>query len=771
MFKKIAIIIGSLLLMLLLIVAGLYLKYRSVVNSEQNNLETSFLPGKFGKNVNPFIGTGGYFYNCINNFPGATLPFGMVRLSPDTKSFIGGYTALNSAGYYYPDNKIIGFSHTRLSGTGATDGGNFRVLPFTKKVSKSLLKKGLSIKFEHVHEKAFPGYYAVKLNNDVLAELTATTRAGIHRYTFPAGKEKHILLDVSSILGDDYKSKEGFVQINPKAKEVAGHIRSFGTFGGRYGGAKIYFVAHFNQPVDNYRIWNGKVFKSGIKFLKGDTVLVDFDFTKNKAKTIEFRLAISYVSIENARENLKKEGLYKSFDDLLGLSVEAWEEKLALIKIKGATQEQKTIFYTAMYRAFSMPTIFNDVNGQYMGFDKKVHIARNFTYYTDLSLWDTFRDLHSLYILIAPDAQRDMLISLVKMSEQGGALPRWPSGYGYTGSMIGSPADMVIAESYLKGIKDFDVETAYQSMKKTALNPSPKGSAYSGRRGIASYLKYGYCAADEMDEAVSKTMEYAWADDAISRLANALGYKDDAKLFKEHSMYYKNLWNTETQYFQPKNSDGKFVEKFKPLQLTYIDWDEEYTDDYVEGSALQWRYAVPFDAAGLIPLFKSKEYFVSELNDFFALSNPGLNTWTPGSYYWHGNEPDIYSAYLFNDAGRPDLTQKWVRWALENKYDTTYVGLDGNDDGATLSSWYIFSSLGLYPQAGSDIYQIGSPLFKEAIIKTANGKLTIKAKGLTKENIYVEKMMLNGSLINRRWLKHAEINGDTELYFTMGKGY
>ena len=494
--KKTAIIIGSLLLIILLIAGGFYLKYRSIVNSGQNSLKTSYTPGNYGRNVNPFIGTGGYFYNCINNFPGATMPFGMVRLSPDTKSFIGGYTALSSAGYYYPDNKILGFSHTRLSGTGATDGGNFRIIPFTEKVNASVLKKGISIKFSHANEKAFPGYYAVKLNNDVLAELTATTRSGIHRYTFPKEKEKHILLDVSSILGDDHKSKEGFVQINSNAKEVVGHIRSFGTFGGRYGGAKIYFVAHFNQPVNNYRIWDGKILKKGIKSLQGDTILVDFNFTDNKTKPIEFRLAISYVSIDNARENLKKEALHKSFDDLVKLSVKAWEKKLALIKIKGATQEQKTIFYTAMYRAFSMPTIFNDVNGQYMGFDKKVHKAENFTYYTDLSLWDTFRDLHSLYILIAPNAQRDMLVSLVKMSEQGGALPRWPSGYGYTGSMIGSPADMVITESYLKGIRGFDVETAYQSMKKTALNPSPKGVSYSGRRGIASYLKYGYCAAD-----------------------------------------------------------------------------------------------------------------------------------------------------------------------------------------------------------------------------------------------------------------------------------
>jgi len=440
---------------------------------------------------------------------------------------------------------------------------------------------------------------------------------------------------------------------------------------------------------------------------------------------------------------------------------------LSLIEIKDASDKQKTIFYTAMFRAFTMPTIFNDVNGEYMGFDKKVHQADGFTYYTDLSLWDTFRTLHPLFTLIAPHEQLDMVKSLVKMSEQGGCLPRWPSGYGYTGSMLGSPADMVIAETYLKGITGFDVDTAYESMKRTALNRNPKGLQCSGRRGIASYLKYGYCAADEMDEAVSKTLEYAWADDAVSRLAGALGHEEDAKLFKEHSLFYRNVWNPETKYFQPRNSDGKFTDKFKPLQLSYTDWDEEYTDDYVEGSALQWRYAVPFDAGGLISLFGDKEYFVNELNEFFAKSEPSLNAWTPGSYYWQGNEPDIHSAYLFNDAGRPDLTRKWVRWILKNKYDTTYVGLDGNDDGATLSAWYILSSIGLYPQAGSDIYQVGIPLFPEITVHTGNGPLFIEVENFEQENRNVKRIEFNDTLLDGFRIRHEALLNGKRLKFVL----
>jgi len=410
-----------------------------------------------------------------------------------------------------------------------------------------------------------------------------------------------------------------------------------------------------------------------------------------------------------------------------------------------------------------MPTIFNDVNGEYLGFDNKVHRANGFTYYTDLSLWDTFRTIHPLFTLIAKDYQRDMLVSLVQMAREGGWLPRWPSGNGYTGSMLGTPADITVADSYLKGITDFDVDLAFEKMKETALGPTPKGSAFSGRRGIEGYLKYKYCPAGiRGGEAVSKTLEYAWADKSISLLAGALGRTEDSLLFAEHAEYYKNVWNPETQYFQARNSDGSFVEKFKPLQLTYTDWDEEYTREYVEGSALQWRWAVPYDAEGLISLFNSREYFVEELNDFFALSDPQLATWTPGSYYWHGNEPDIHSVYLFNYADRPDLTQKWVRWILNNKYDNTYVGIDGNDDAGTLSAWYVFSSLGFYPIAGSDIYQLGAPLFKNVEIDLGGKTLSIIAENYSPSNMYVSQVFLNGTLLNRRWIKHSEIvNGGT----------
>jgi predicted alpha-1,2-mannosidase len=416
-----------------------------------------------------------------------------------------------------------------------------------------------------------------------------------------------------------------------------------------------------------------------------------------------------------------------------------------------------------------MPTLFNDVNGEYFGFDNQAHQAEGFRYFTDLSLWDTFRTLHPLYNIIAPAEQRDMMVSLVRMAKEGGWLPRWPSGNGYTGSMLGTPADITIADAWLKGIRDFDVEFAYQSMRRTALGPTPPGASFSGRRGIESYLKNHYCAANMMDEAVSKTLEYAWADHSIGQLAQALGKTEDALLFSEHAEYYCNTWNPETQYFHPRKANGNFVDDFKPLLLTYLDLKGKYTDDYVEGSALQWRWAVPYDPQGLISLFENREYFVSELNDFFEKSDPAMGAWNPRPYYWHGNEPDIHAAYLFNEAGRPDLTQKWVRWILENKYDATYKGLDGNDDGATLSAWYIFSSLGFYPIAGSDVYQIGAPLFREAEVKMGENMLRIEADNLAPENCYVKKIWLNDTLLDRHWIRHSEFANGGVLRYEMMK--
>ena len=773
--KYLAYIIVAVISIFAVIIIYFYLGYHHTVGVKQGEMQVAVKPGEFGKWVNLFIGTGGFpTYTSADDIPGVTVPFGMVRLSPDTEFFMNPMWAeggsISTAGYYYGDHKIMGFSHTRLVGTGAYEGGLFRVVPSIGEKSQKNYSDGHYSEFSHKDEVAFPGYYAVKLpEQGILAELTASARVGVHRYTFSKDEIPHILIDVSNGLGHA-RSTDGEVNIYPENHEITGTIKTFGSFSGRYGGLKAYFLARFSQPFTGYDLWCGeKIFKNQTN-VTGDKVGADLSFNKaGKDQVVELRLGISYVSIENARANLDAEAGTVAFDTIVSSTRQLWEDKLATIKIEGATDDQKHIFYTGLYHSLQMPTIFNDVNGDYLGFDKKIHQTSGFNYYTDLSLWDTFRTIHPLFTLITPVEQRDMMVSLVKMCEQGGVLPRWPAGGGYTGSMLGASADIVLTESYLKGIQNFDVETVYQSMRKAALGIEVRREGYNPREGMADCLKYKYCPDDLMDKSVSKTLEYCYADDAISKLANALGHKEDVKLFADHSQFYRNIWNPETQYFHPKITTGEFVKKFDPLKLTYLDFDHEYTNAYVEGSALQWRYALFFDPAGLISLFKSREYFVNELNDFFELSDPKRGTFSPGSYYWHGNEPDLHSAYLFNIAGRPDLTQKWVRWILENKYGTGYEGIDGDDDAGTLSSWYVWSSMGIYPVAGSDRYQIGAPLFQKSSIKIGNKILTIIANNYGPENKYVKTVWLNEVLLDRYWLSHSEIAKGGTLRFEMTK--
>jgi predicted alpha-1,2-mannosidase len=631
------------------------------------------------------------------------------------------------------------------------------------------LRGGMRANLDHENESASPGHYSVSIPKlGLTAEFTATKRVGLHRYSIDTGKKPRILIDVGSALGRG-RSESCKVQVHPESQEVTGSTRTFGSFSGRYGGLQVYFVARFRSPWKSFATWSADGLVNDRSETSGDDVGVEFTFSEaRKKQTVELAVALSHVSIKNARENLEQEIGTRSFEDVKNAAAAEWNALLSTVRIEGGAPADRTIFYTALNRSFIMPTIFNDVNGQYLGFDKQVHEIDGFEYYTDMSLWDTFRTTHPLFTLLTPKRHRDMLVSLVKMAEQGGSLPRWPSGAGYTNSMFGAPAEIAIAEAYLKGIRDFDVETAYRVMRKAALEPAPPGASYSGRRGIAEFMKYGYCPSDTMSGAVAKTLEYASTDAAIGRLAAALGHDDDAALFAKRGQYYRNVWNPKTQYFQPRDSTGKFSTPLKPLLLTYVDVGKLFTDDYVEGSALQWRWAVSHDAAGLVSLFSSREDFVEELNKFFAGSSPQVGA-LPNGYYWQGNQPDIHSVYLFNAAGRPDLTQKWVRWILKHKHGDGPNGLDGNDDGGTLSAWYVLSSLGFYPVVGTDRYELGSPLWKRAVINIGKKKLQIVADNYSPDRVYVARVEFNGKPLNRWWLAHHEISNGGTLRFVMSE--
>ncbi|MCG3199465.1 MAG: hypothetical protein GHCLOJNM_03981 [bacterium] len=772
LLKTILLVLGIPVLLVILGILFVVGVYWNVVRVSPGGLGTAIKAGERGALVNPFIGTGGVPWVCAYNSPGATLPFGMVRLAPDTASILVDQQCLSAAGYYFGDNKIVGFSHTRLLGADALEGGHFRITPAMESGVESACRKERFARFSHREETAFPGYYAVRLpDEEILVELTATTRVGVHRYTFGGKERPHLLLDVTSSLGD-VRTESGTLRILPEAREIEGSVRTFGSFARRYGGLDVYFVARFDRPFADHGVWTGDRFSRDQTEGQGARVGADLCFAwEGTSRVVEARVALSYVSVENARANLEAEaGGAEPFEEVFMAARDAWEDRLARIRVEGGTERERRIFHTALYRAFQMPTTFTDVNGEYRGFDKQVHRAEGFQYYTDFSLWDTFRTVHPLYNLIAREDARDMMVSLVEMASAGGGLPRWPAGCGYTNCMMGTPADMAVTEAYLKGIRDFDVRAAYDRMRHTALVGRPEGSRFSGREGLDWRLKLGYCPSDKMSEAVSKDLEYAYADHSLSLLARELGEEEDAARFEENSRSYRHLWNPETQYFQPRDSQGRFFAEFRPLALSYTDSGRKYTDDYVEGSALQWRWGVPWDPEDLVTLFKSKEYFVNELNAFFEGSRRWVGWWHPGSHYWHGNEPDLHAVYLFNAAGRPDLTQKWVRALLEAKYSDGPVGLDGNDDGGTLSAWYVFSALGFYPIAGTTRYEIGSPLFERAEIDMGALRiLEVIVENTGPDNVYVEAVHLNDVPLEEHRFTHDAIRGGGTLRFKMRK--
>lgn len=704
--------------------------------------------GEYGRYVDPFIGTGGTPWTCAMLSPAATVPFGAVRLGPDTSFIGGGYLIkMNTSGYYYEQGHIKGFSHSRLSGTGAEDYSHFRVTPVSGKNEPAVMT------YSHSKETASPGYYAVYLPSvGCLAELTADVHTGVHRYTFNGGNDARLFIDVTSAAANK-TSKDGKVSYDEKSGMISGSCVIDGQFSGRFDGLPAYFVAVADKPVVSYEINE-----------KG----IDLNFGDLDGESVELKVGISYVSEENALLNLKAETDGLDFDAVRENAAKDWEERLSVIKID-ADDETKTIFYTALYHSMTMPSDFTDVNGEYLGFDKEVGVAENYTYRTDMSLWDTCRTTHPLYTLIAQDIQTDCLNSLVQMAESGaGVIPRWPMGAGYTGSMQGDPANIVITESYLKGITDFDVEKAYGFMKNSSDNAVNK----DGRNYVELYNEYGYIPQDIApgDESVSRTLEYAWEDAAIADLAAALGKTEDAEKYAAKSMYYKNVFNPETKYFQARNSDGSFVWNFSPYITTFYDavMIKKFADCYCEGSARQWRWSAIHDIDGMIELFGSKEYFVSELEDFMQDASLTRAAVDPGAGFWIGNQHDIHTPYLFSNAGRPDLTQKWVRWTLKNRFSTDINGLDGNDDGGTLSSWYVFSALGFCPLAGSDKYWIGSPNINGAEITLSNGNvLKITANNQSDKNVYVKSVTLNGEKLDGCYVTHSQLMDGGELVFEM----
>lgn len=707
-----------------------------------------FSQSPYTKWVDPFIGTAAHGHT----FPGATLPFGIVQLSPDTGTEGWDWCS----GYHSSDSSIIGFSHTHLSGTGAIDYGDILLMPFTgngkwQSGSKADPDAGYRSRFRHETEEASPGYYRVLLDDyGIEAELTTTRRAGFHRYTFPAADNAGIIVDLQHGLGDNVS--EAWIRI-VNDRQIEGLRRSTGWANDQH----VYFVAEFSKPFLQAIINVDGNMQIAVKEVNGKNIKAMLNFAVDAGESVEAKVAISAVDVAGARKNLAFEIPGWDFDNIRKQADQIWHEQLAKIHVEGGTDLQKTAFYTALYHACIAPNLFMDVDGRYRGQDRAIYQSDEFDYYTVFSLWDTFRATHPLFTILEPDRTIDFIKTMLAMYEQSGELPIWELAGNETGTMIGYHAIPVIADAYLKGITEIDTSLAITAMI---------ASAEANSRGRALYRERGFIPSDKETESVSKTLEYAYDDWCIARMAKALGRQDDFQYFSQRAQFYRNVFDAESKFMRGKMRTGTWRSPFDPTH-------SQHGGDYTEANAWQYNWFVPHDVEGLISLMGGERTFLQQLDSLFDQAE-GDHAYSDISgligQYAHGNEPSHHVSYLYNYLGMPWKTQERVRTIMDRFYTDQRDGLCGNEDCGQMSAWYVFNALGFYPVCpGDDAYVLGSPIFEKAVIHLENGQqFQINAPGASAENKYIQSVSLNGKPHRTSYFRHSDMLAGGDINIEMG---
>ncbi|MDC0230967.1 GH92 family glycosyl hydrolase [Aureispira] len=754
-----------------------------IISCQNNNVEqkdTVSSISNYSQYVNPFIGTN----KMGHTFPGATAPFGMVQLSPQTNFELmykpdgsyNGSTYEYCAGYQYRDSIIIGFAHTNFSGTGHSDLGDFLIMPTTGKLILDPLKtlsgeKGFYSNFKHENETASPGFYSVKLDDyDVKAELTASERVGFHQYTFPKSKDSHIIFDlIYNVYHHDNKNVWTFIRVENDSL-VTGYRQTKGWARTK----KVFFAIKFSKSFNSYghkkynkESYDGfyRRFEQSENFpeIAGKDIRAYFNFDTEQDEKIKIKFALSCVSTAGALKNLKAEIPHWNFEETKNNTKDKWNKELSKIKVKTITPEDKITFYTALYHTMLSPVIYEDVDGQYRGLDQNIHSSDGFTNYTIFSLWDTYRALHPLFNIIQPDRNNNMIKSMLAHHDESvhHMLPIWSHYANENWCMIGYHATSVIADAIVKDIGDFDLDRALQASVNTA--------NVSYFDGLGDYINYHYVPDDKSHSSVSKTLELSYNDWCISQIAKQSGKNELEKEFLSRSEYYNNLYDEKIGYMRPKLSDGTFRKNFDPL--------DTHGQGYIEGNAWNYGLYVPHQLQKMVKMMGGKEHFslhldslfTMELEDKYIAKNEDITRDGIIGNYVHGNEPGHHIPYLYNWTDRPYKTQECVRMIMETMYGPDKNGLCGNDDAGQMSAWYIFSSLGFYPVTpGSDVYAIGSPLVKEAVIQLKNGKtITIVVKNQSKTNVYVDEVIVNGKCIKNNQLSHDDIINGGIIMFKM----
>jgi predicted alpha-1,2-mannosidase len=729
--------------------------------------------------VNPIIGT----QRMGHTYPGATSPFGMVQLSPDTDTIPyeqnGKYNPdvyKYCAGYQYDDKTIVGFSHTHFSGTGHSDLGDFLIMPTTGELHMnpgiaSQPRSGFRSAFSHATEAAEADYYKVKLEDyNILAELTTTTRVGFHQYTFPATDQAHIILDmVAGIYNYEDKNVWTYVRVVNDTL-VTGYRRTNGWARTR----TVYFAMTFSKPFFQYgsrnyskkEVYRGfwGQFDQNHNFpeVAGRQLRMNFDFHTSEGEQIRLKFALSAVSMEGALLNLRTEAPGWDFETVRLKGQQAWRTELSKVQIQ-ASKEEKENFYTSVYHAFINPTVYMDVDGAYRGLDQEIHQASGFINYTTFSLWDTHRALHPLFNILQPRRNADMILSMLAHFNQSPEqmLPVWSNSANENWCMSGYHSVSVISDAIVKGNTPFDANAALDACITTSNRRSFEG--------LGAYLDKGYIPSEMSGVSVSTTLEYAYDDWSIAQAAKKLGRLDVYNTYIKRSQNFKNVFDPSIGYMRPRLKDGSFRQNFDVLTTD--------GQGFIEGNAWNYSLYVPHDPATLIEMLGGKKRFVRHLDSLFTMQLPDkffaetediTRDGIIGNYV-HGNEPSHHVAYLYNWTDQPWKTQERVRMILGNQYHAAPDGLGGNDDTGQMSAWYIFTALGFYPVApGSDEYSLGSPAIDGAVLHLENGKtFTIEAKNQGPKNVYVSKVTLNGQPVTRRYITHDEIVSGGNLVFYM----
>ena len=702
--------------------------------------------------VHPCIGTGAIDGGLSgNNYPGATSPFGMIQLSPDTSEAPNWGDA---SGYDYNRNTIFGFSHTRLSGTGASDLIDITLMPTSSGRTSSA--------FTHDEEKARPGYYQVMLKDEnINAELTTTQRNGIHRYQYPAGKDAEIILDMDHSAD---KGSWGRRIINSQIRILNDHaVEGYRIITGWAKLRKIYFYMEFSSPILTSTLRDGGRVHENTAVINGTNLHGCFRFGQLNGKPLTCKVALSSVSMENARQNMEQEAPHWDFDRYVAAADADWEKQLGKIEVKG-TEVQKEIFYTALYHTMIQPNTMSDVNGEYMAADYTTRkVANNETHYTTFSLWDTFRASHPLYTLLEPERVTDFVKSMIRQYEYYGYLPIWQLWGQDNYCMIGNHSIPVITDAILKGIPGIDMEKAYEAVYNSSVTSHPNSP-------FEVWEKYGFMPENIQTQSVSITLEQAFDDWCVAQLAAKLNKDADYQRFHKRSEYYRNLFHPKTKFFQSKNDKGEWIEPFDPYQ-----YGGNGGHPFTEGNAWQYFWYVPHNIQALMELTGGTKAFEQKLDTFFTSTykSEQMNHNASGfvGQYAHGNEPSHHVAYLYNFAGQPWKTQKYVSHILNTLYNNTSSGYAGNDDCGQMSAWYVFSAMGFYPVNPADgRYIIGSPLLDECTLKLAGNKeFRIRTIRKSPEDIYIQSVTLNGKKHKDFFITHQDIMNGGTMVFKMGK--